>query len=244
MSRVVQAELLKLRTTRTSWALVGSALALLLLTLGLTLGFSEFPSEDEVRSALSTAGATGLMMLVLGTVHSAGEYRHGTIASTLLVTPSRFQVAAGQAIASALAGFAVGAVAALVTALVGLPWLGAKDATSLTTGELVGLFAGGVLYSGLACGFGAAVGALLRNQVLAVVLVLVVLFVIDPTVAALVPDYAPYSLNGLGAAISGGGEDAIGGEESLSFGTAALLWTAYTVVLVGAAALLTSRRDV
>lgn len=244
MTRVVQAELLKLRTTRTSWALVGAALGLLLLTLGLTLGFSEFPSEAEVRSALSTAGATGLLMLVLGTVHSAGEYRHGTIASTLLVTPDRFRVAGGQAVARALAGFAVGTVAALVSAIVGLPWLAAKDVPSLATGELAGLFAGGVLYSGLACGFGAAIGALLRNQVLAVVLVLVVLFVIDPTVAALAPDYAPYSLNGLGVAMSGGGEQALGGEEPLSFGLAALLWTGYTVVLVGAAALLTSRRDV
>jgi ABC-2 type transport system permease protein len=244
MTRVVAAELLKLRTTRTSWALIGAAVGLLLLTLCLTLGFTDFGSENQVRSALSTAGATGLMMLVLGTVHSAGEYRHGTIASTLLVTPDRFRFAGGQALASALAGLAVGLAAALVTALVGLPWLAAKDAPELGTGEMLGLFAGGVLYSGLACGFGAAIGALLRNQVLAVVLVLVVLFVIDPTVAALVPEYAPYSLNGLGVAMSGGGEDALGGEESLPFGGAAALWTAYTLVVAAAAAVLTSRRDV
>jgi ABC-2 type transport system permease protein len=244
VTRVVAAELLKLRTTRTAWALVGAALCLLLLTLGLTLGFSDFGSEDQVRSALSTAGATGLLMLVLGTVHSAGEYRHGTIASTLLVTPDRFRVAGGQAIASALAGLAVGLFAALVTALMGLPWLAAKDAPGLGTGDLMGLFAGGVLYSGLACGFGAAIGALLRNQVLAVVLVLVVLFVIDPTVAALVPDYAPYSLNGLGVSMSGGGQEALGGDEPLPFGAAAALWTGYTRVVAAAAALLTSRRDV
>ena len=244
MTHVLEAELLKLRTTRTFWALVSAALGLLLLTLGLTLGFSDFTSEDHVRSALSTAGATGLMMLVLGTVHGAGEYRHGTIASTLLVTPDRFRVAAGQAIATAIVGLTVGLAAALVTMLVGLPWLAAKDAPALSAGELAGLFGGGILYSGLAAGFGAAVGALLRNQVAAVVLVLVLLFVVDPTVAALAPDYAPYSLNGLGVAMSGGGENALAGEEPLPFGLAALLWAAYTAVLVAAAAQLTSRRDV
>jgi ABC-2 type transport system permease protein len=244
VTRLLKAELLKLRTTRTFWGLVGAALSLLTLILVLALAFSDFRTESDVRSALSTAGATGLMMLVLGTVYSAGEYRHGTIAFTLLVTPDRFIVATGQALASAAMGLAVGVAAALVTAIIGLPWLGAMDAPTPAAGEQLGLFAGGVLYSGLAGAFGAAIGAVLRNQVAAVVLVLVVLFVIDPTVAALVPDYAPYSLNGLGVAMSRGGAEALGGEEPLAFWQAALLWIAYTGVLVGAAALLTSRRDV
>ena len=109
---------------------------------------------------------------------------------------------------------------------------------------MLGLFFGGVLYGALAAALGAGVGALLRNQVVAVVLVLVVLFVVDPTVSALVDDYAQFSLGGLGTSMSGGsGEDA-GTSDLLPFAVAALVWAGYTAVLVVAAAILTARRDI
>ncbi len=89
MSRTLAAELLKLRTARTYWALAGATLGLVLLITVLTLALTdEFRTEDDVRSVLSTAGASGLLLLVLGVVAGAGEYRHGTIASTLLFTPT------------------------------------------------------------------------------------------------------------------------------------------------------------
>jgi ABC-2 type transport system permease protein len=245
VTRVVSSELLKMRTTRTFWGLAGAAIALVMLAVVLVLALTDDAfDESDVRSLLSSAGGAGLMMLILGVVFSAGEYRHGTIAWTLLVTPARLRVAVGQALASALAGAAVSAVAALLTAVVALPWLGAKDAASLSSGEVLGIFAGGVLYGALAGAFGAGLGALLRNQVLAVVLVLVYLFVIDPTLTALFEDYGRFSLSGLQTSITGGSEEDFGGEDMLPFGVAVLIWVAYTAVLVGAAALLTSRRDI
>jgi ABC-2 type transport system permease protein len=244
MTRLVGAELLKLRTTRTFWGLVIATLALVLLIVVLTLVLDDFRTEDDVRSLLSTAGASGLLLLVLGVVFGAGEYRHGTIASTLLVTPDRLRVMAAQALGCAAAGLAVGLGVAALTAAIGLPWLSARDAPRLSTGELLGIFFGGALYSALAAALGAGVGALLRNQVAAVVLVLVVLFIVDPTVSALVDGYTRFSLGGLGVAMSGGSEDDVGGSGLLPFGVAALLWAAYTAVLVVAAAVLTARRDI
>jgi ABC-2 type transport system permease protein len=245
LTRVVNAELLKMRTTRTFWGLAGAALVLVMLAVVLVLALTDDPfDENDVRSLLSSAGGAGLLMLILGAVFSAGEYRHGTIAWTLLVTPVRLRVATGQALASALAGAAVSVVAAALTAVVALPWLGAKDAVSLSSGEVIGIFAGGVLYGALAAAFGAGLGALLRNQVVAVVLVLVVLFIVDPTLTALVDGYDSYSLGGLQTSITGGSEEDFGGEDLLPVGVAALVWVGYTAVLVGAAALLTSRRDI
>jgi ABC-2 type transport system permease protein len=211
----------------------------------LVLALTDNPfDESEVRSLLSTAGGAGLLMLILGAVFSAGEYRHGTIAWTLLVTPVRLRVAVGQALAAAVAGATVSLVTAALTAVVALPWLGAKDAASLSGGEVLGIFGGGILYGALAAAFGAGLGALLRNQVVAVVLVLVLLFVVDPTLTALLDGYDRFSLGGLQTSITGGSEEDFGGEELLPVGVAALVWVAYTAVLVAAAALLTSRRDI
>jgi ABC-2 type transport system permease protein len=243
--RVVSSELLKLRTTRTFYGLAGAALALVMLAVVLVLALTDEPfDENDVRSLLSSAGGAGLMMLILGAVFSAGEYRHGTIAWTLLVTPVRLRVAAGQALACGLAGAAISFVAAALTAVVGLPWLGAKDAASLSSGEVLGIFAGGILYGALAAAFGAGLGALLRNQVVAVVLVLVFLFIVNPTLTALIDGYGKFSLGGLQTSITGGTEEDFGDEDLLPFGVATLVWVAYTSVLVGAAALLTSRRDI
>jgi ABC-2 type transport system permease protein len=245
VTRVVASELLKLRTTRTFYGLAGSALALVALAVVLPLAIeSDFSSEQDVRSVLSSAGVAGLIALILGVVFSAGEYRHGTIAWTLLVTPARLLVATGQAVACAVAGAAVAAVAAGFTAAVALPWLEAKDAPSLRGGELLGIFLGGVLYGALAAAFGAGLGALLRNQVVAVVLVLVLVFVVDPSLVAIFDGYDKFSLSGLGTSITGGSEEDFGGEELLPSGVATLVWVGYTAVLIGAAALLTSRRDI
>jgi ABC-2 type transport system permease protein len=243
--RQLRSELLKLRTTRTFWALVGTAVGLVVLITVLTLALdTKLNTEGDVRGVLSTAGASGLLLLVLGAVFSAGEYRHGTIAWTLLVTPNRLRVMAAQALACAVAGAVVGVAIAALTAAIALPWLAAKDAASLSTGQLVGLFGGGVLYTALAAALGAGMGAVLRNQVVAIVLVLVLLFVVDPAIAALVEGYDRYSLSGLEAALIGGTAEESRADELPPFWLAALLWAAYTAVLVGAATVLTSRRDI
>jgi len=97
MTRLVAAELFKLRTTRTFAAMVGATFALLLLLVVLSLALTDtFNTKNDVRSLLSSASLSGLFMLVLGVVAGAGEYRHGTIASTLLVTPDRLRAVTAQ----------------------------------------------------------------------------------------------------------------------------------------------------
>jgi ABC-2 type transport system permease protein len=245
MTRLVAAELFKLRTTRTFAAMVGSTVGLLLLILVLTLALTDtFSTENDVRSLLSSASISGLFMLILGVVAGAGEYRHGTIAATLLVTPNRLRAVSAQTLGVAGAGLAVGLACVVLSAAIGLPWLSAKDAATLSTGELIALFGGCAVYTALAAGFGVALGALLRNQVAAVVVVLIFLFVVDPAVAALVEGYGKFSLSGLASAISGGSPNDAPSDELLPQGVAMLIWAAYTVVVAVGAALLTARRDI
>jgi ABC-2 type transport system permease protein len=246
MIGLLRSELLKLRTTRTFVFITACALGLMLLLLTLSLALDDTPAnEDDLRSLLSVASLSGVFFLVLGVVASAGEYRHGTISTTFLVAPDRLRVLFCQALAYAVAGIAAGLAFAGLTAAIALPWLSSLDAPSLSNGELLGLFLGGVLYSGLAAAFGVAVGAVLRNQVAGIVALLLLVFVIDPALSALLDGYAPYSLGGLGTAISGGsGEDVAGETDLLPVWTAVLLFGAYTLALIGAATVLTRRRDI
>lgn len=242
MTRLVNAELLKLRTTRTFWWLACSAVGLVLLIVVLTLWLDDqWGSATDVRSLLSTAGISGLLTLVLGVVVGAGEYRHGTIASTLLVTPQRLRAVSATVIACFAGGLAIGVMAGGLTALIALPWLSAKDAVIVpSTGEALEIFVGGALYAALAAALGAALGALLRNQVAAVVIVLVLIFVVDPTLAALIEDVGQFTLTGLGIAMSGGEDDT----DVLPRGVAAVTWLLYTVLLAALAAIVTAHRDI
>jgi ABC-2 type transport system permease protein len=241
--RLIGAELLKLRTTRTFWALAGSAVGLVLLIVVLSLALDDqLNTERDVRDLLSTAGLSGLLTLVLGVVVGAGEYRHGTVAATLLVTPNRLRAVAAQVIACALGGLAIASAAVASELVVGLPWLSAKDALMPPAGDLAGDLLGAILYAGLAAALGAALGALLRNQVAAVVTILVLIFVVEPTIGALLSGVAPFTLTGLGAAMSGATSD--DGSDLLAPGVAALIWACYASLLAVLAAIRTARRDI
>ncbi len=243
MIRLVISELLKLRTTRTFWALAGSAAALVFLLVVLTLIIDDsLDSRDEVESLLSVNGLAGLLTLVLGVVAAAGEYRHGTIASTLLVTPQRLRAVSAAVLACALGGLAIGLAVSAMVAVIALPWLNANGASMPSLGSILGILLGGAVYAGLAGALGAALGALLRNQVAAVVGLLVLIFVVDPTLSALVDKVAPYTLSGLSSSMNGGDSDS--DVDLLPRALAAVIWALYTAVIGAAAAFVTARRDI
>jgi hypothetical protein len=139
-----------------------------------------------------------------------------------------------------LAGVAIGAIVLVLETVVALPWLSAKDAPLPSVRDLLELAAGVLAYAGLAAAFGAGLGALLRNQVAAIVIVLVTIFVVDPTITALSEPAGAYTLTGLGASISGV-DDA---SNLLSPVAAALVWTGYTLLFVTLAAIRTAKRDI
>jgi ABC-2 type transport system permease protein len=240
--RLIGAELLKIRTTRTFWGLTAGAVGLVLLIVVLSLSLDDsLNTETNVHDLLSVAGFSGLLALVLGVVVGAGEYRHGTIAWTLLVMPRRLRAVSAQVLACGLAGIVIGLTAFALATAVAIPWLSAKDAPLPPVSELLELVAGVVAYAGLAAALGAGLGALLRNQVAGVVIVLVGLFVVDPTLAALDESLAAFTLSGLGAAINGASDDS---SDLLAPVTAGLVWALYALLFVTLAAIRTANRDI
>ncbi len=180
MTRLVHAELAKLRTTRTVWGVAAgmAAFAVLTVVANVTAAGRQGAPPLSAASLPHLVGAPATLLsgavLLLGILGMTGELRHHTITQTLLVTPARGRVVAAKLFAHALVGLALGVITLVVTAAVALAWLTAKGVTvSLLDGELGRVLAGTLLAAGL-CGLvGVGVGALVRNQVAALVGVLV-----------------------------------------------------------------------
>jgi ABC-2 type transport system permease protein len=167
MRRALSSELLKLRTTRTFFALTLSAVLLVagISGLGAALGTWKHgvaPGEDLV--GITTFGT--LFALVLGVLAVSTEFRHGTITPTLLTVPSRGRVIAAKVVAHLLAGLVLGLLAVLLNLLlVGaiLSLRGIDSGTSATEALrwIAGYGAAGALFAAL----GVGIGAIVRNQV-------------------------------------------------------------------------------
>jgi ABC-2 type transport system permease protein len=176
MTRLVQAELLKLRTTRTARVLLALAAAGTAALVALVLLLAGRPGqpalgEDALRQlVLVPAQPLTLAALVLGILAMSSELRHGTATSSFLVTPARGRVVAAKLAAAATTGLAMALAASVAVFAVGLPWLRAKgiEVTVADAGlwaRAAGLAAAAALYAVV----GVGLAAVLRNQVAAVI---------------------------------------------------------------------------
>ena len=241
MTNLVRAELLKLRTTRTTYALLGAALVVVLGVLILVLAFFDRGSsvdDSDLGDLFRLTAIADLLVLSLGIVGAAGEFRHGTITSALLVTPERWPVVAAKAIAYALAGLVFALSTIVLCLVVALPWLAIKDASFDLGGTAwVQPVAGRILYAMIIAALGVGVGTLFRNQAAALVVALVYMLAVEPPLAALWSGVADYGINGSSFAL-------FGGNDALPFGLGALLFLGYAVLFLAAGSVLLLRRDV
>lgn len=181
MRALLRAELLKLRTTRTFIALTVVAVGLSLLLVGLTaILTNDSWTEADVRQ-LFTFDFTGLFILLLGVIGMAGEWRHRTITGTVLAAPDRLRLLAAKLIAYAAAGVVLSFLVTVSIMIVGTVILDAKGEPTLGLGDLLDVLWRNLVVAALLGAFGVCIGALVRNQIVAVVGVLVFAFIIEPT---------------------------------------------------------------
>jgi ABC-2 type transport system permease protein len=241
VSSLVSAEFLKLRTTRTAY---GFLAAIVLLTLGVVAANSanvDLGTKEDLEEALSGAGIAAALLLVLGIVATTGEHRHGTITSSLLASPDRRRLVGAKVIAYFVTGALLGIAAVLVTFAVAVPWLSARDAPLdlLDAGDYLELFVEGVAVSALSGAVGVGIGAIVRNQVAAVVGTLIYLFVLEPVIGVISSDVAAYTLGGSQSALT-----AAPVEDALDPLVGGLVLAAWALGLSVAGAELEERRDV
>jgi ABC-2 type transport system permease protein len=246
MTRLLSSELLKLRTTRTFYALIGGAVALIVLITVLGAALGKFNTTGTPgRSLLAVAGLAPLFALVIGVIGVTTEFRHGTITPTLLVEPVRTRLMGAKVAAQLIAGLALGAACYAVAAgIVSVILSGRGIATGMSTSDWIGAVIGGAVATMLYAAVGLGVGAVLRNQVGAIVVVLSWVFVIENLLGIIPGGFGDgikkYGLSGVGSSLA----RTAGHATRIGQVPAGLLLLAYAVVLVIAGTMVVRQRDV
>lgn len=250
MSSLVRAELLKLRTARLPLWLLLTTLALVVLFVlatVLTAGSEGAPlqRDDPQLFARAVASASGgnVVVLILGILTLTQEFRFGTATPTFLVTPERGRVLAAKLVAIALTGAGFAVVSALLAVGLSAILIPLRDGVVMWDVTVLQVLLGVVLVMVLYGPIGIAVGALVRNQIAAVVGALAWIFIIEQILVALLPDVGRWTPGGASSAVLQLGDLATTRGELLPVWGGALVLVAYAVVLSALAARLTLRRD-
>jgi ABC-type transport system involved in multi-copper enzyme maturation permease subunit len=246
MGDLVAAELLKLRTTRTVWALLAATVALTALAVtGAVMAADsgnaklDLESEHGVRTVLHVAGSGAIFVLVLGIILAAGEYRQRTAVGTFLTTPRRGRVIAAKLVVGAGVGTLFGAIAAVVALGAANHNYQAKGYTfPVDSSDAWTILGGAILYAGLFGAIGAATGSLVRSQVGAIVGWLVWLAVAENILVELSPSVGRWLPVAAGRALV---RDPDG--ELLSQPVAAVVLATYAAAIMAIAMISERRRD-
>lgn len=176
MTSLLAAELLKLRSTRVPSVFAAVVMLLSAIAAAGYVGTDSL-DDDPWLSLAQGASFSNVVATILGILIVTTEYRHGTINATFLVVPARERVLGAKLVVGMVAGTATAVLAALAALAVALPWVAARgdslpvDASMLEAGaRLVAVYA-------LACALGVGIGAMIQNQVGAIVATFVWFFV-------------------------------------------------------------------
>jgi ABC-2 type transport system permease protein len=241
--RLLAAELLKIWTApRTLLGIVLAEIAIVLLGVITTLHSavnepSTLPDQTP-RDVVSIAGTSLLFAVLIGVLIATTEYRHGTITLTFLAAPVRERVLAAKTGAAVIASAVLVLAALLFSVGIAQIWIGGRDDYHFGSHEfeLIGrLFLGAAVVAMI----GVFIGASLKRQLGAIILVLGWLFFIEQALAGLFPETTDYL-----AGPSIGGVLGDSGSDIPSFGHSLAVIAVYLAGLGAVAVVLTRRRDI
>ena len=199
MTALVRAEWTKLFTTRVwigllagACVMAGGFAALLTGLAGQEGGPPPVGSPDYEAPALAAPAHAVVFALILGIIGMTQEFRHRTATPTFLTTPKRGRVVVAKLVAYALAAVPFALAAVAVTVAVVVVYAGARGAAPSLTGENAEVLLSAGLAIVVYAVIGVGLGALLRNQVGAIVGALVYLYVVEPLLSAFSATAAVY----------------------------------------------------
>jgi ABC-2 type transport system permease protein len=239
----LRAELLKVRSTRTTLGLFGGMVALtvlIVLLTGLVSHADSLTSKHDQRGLFAPGGVAVIFSGLAGVLLVTSEYRYGTIRPTILFNPGRSQVLIAKIVAGALAGVLFGVLGEAIGWAIGYGILegrgiaivlGSSDVLLLTLGGLAGVALWGAI--------GTALGTIIRNQVGAVITLLAWGFVVDNLLFGLVPSVGRYMPTRASDALMG-----VKTQHLLSPAAGAVVLVAWAIVLALIGVGLARRRDI
>jgi hypothetical protein len=248
MNTLVRAELRKITTVRLpliGFAVATVAAALTAVAIITSAGRSGNPPLDRHSLTEAVHGPFAIVAgiaLLLGILGVAGEFRHQTITSNLLVAPRRGRLLTAKVLTHAGLGAMVALIATVVTLAVAVPWLNARGVPPSDATELAKVLAGGVIAAAFFGAAGAGLGALIANQTAAITISLIWLLAVEGLFVDITSKPALHNWLPGGAldAISTGGSSAAG----VSIFAAAGCAIAYVGAFVAAGARRFVTRDV
>jgi hypothetical protein len=243
MTALIRSEALRLRTLRSTYAVLATVIGLGLAIAGGAMadaGGEGMTTPRELREPVMVG--VGLLAAVIlagfAAIHAGGEYRYETITQRLLVAPDRTGVLAAKLVVHGALAAIVGAVGVAAGLVIAEPLARAQDVTlDLSAPAVAGLAGGVVLGAALFAMLGTGVGVIVRSQSAGVVAI-VATFGVERLLSALAPDAAGYLPYGaLQSLLQLGGAP-------LAPGVAAAALTLTTAAITALAAWLLARRDV
>jgi hypothetical protein len=233
MTDTLRSEARKALTTGTIWWLLLVAMVIVALGTYLTVALGDAEgqallSDDALREAVHGASGGSVLMAVAGVIGVAGEWRTGQASQTFMSTPRRERVVVAKAVVYAGVGLIYGAVASLVA--LPLAWAVYRAegvAFPLGDGAVWSALAGGVAAAVLLGLLGVGVGAMMRNQVLGVVVTLGWFFLLEPIIGSASASVGKWFPGGAAGALA-----AFPGDDQLSVGAAAAALAAAALVLL------------
>ena len=244
MKDLLRAEALKLTTTRLLWVLIPAAVALsTAATFGAVLSADgagvDLETAHGVNRALHVTGTGATLVLALGVIITAGEFRTQTATDTFLTTPRRDRVLAAKILISGLVGAGIGTFGALTSLAIAHLAYSIEDASFPTTEpEVWATLGGAVVYAALFGVLGATVGYLTRNQIAAIVAALAWVLVVENIVISINDDVARWLPGAAGQAIV-----RTPGRDLLPIPAAVAVLIGYATVFALGGLLIAARRD-
>ncbi|HZQ15470.1 MAG TPA: hypothetical protein VFA82_01730 [Gaiellaceae bacterium] len=191
MTALVRAELFKLRTTRTSLAIVLSLVGLVVLVVllsGLVEDAAPLGERQTQFQLLANGSIASAFAALVGVLSLTTEFRHGTIKPTFLAEPRRGRVLAAKLVACTTAGAVLGAGGVALSFGLGRLTMSVRGIPLVLDHRDLALALGGsVAVSALWGALGLGIGAVVRNQVGAIVGLLVWSLLVESILFGLVP---------------------------------------------------------
>jgi hypothetical protein len=249
-SRLVSAELLKVTSTKMWLGMLIGVVLFIGIGVALTVLAPEQPgvtvprltTPEGMRNVFAQAGGAYLFAIVIGTMGMTQELRHQTLTSTLLAEPRRNTVMLAKMAAYAIVGAIYGAVGVAFGYLLALALLPLRTHAAIPWTAMWQIGGGAILGCALFAVLGVALGTLIRNQIAAVLGVVVWVVIIEALLVQFLPNIGKWfpggALNGI---LQATGRD---NTSYLPVWGGALVLVGWTVLFGAAAALTTQRRDV